>query len=198
MQPATRRPVVFFVDCQNSCCEVLTKNGVTEDLLLDSHGLVALLLLDLLGSLGVRLGHGDMTPINGKKDSFIVPVSVTVPVTNLVRGELLAAEALPLKFVCHSPCFRSEAGSYGRDTRGMLRQHQFYKVELVSSGGVHKVLMGYHYDMETANGARIVQSKTPIAMTPQLVQFATKVLDELKIAYGPTSLQIVESSQNEL
>lgn len=54
-----------------------------------------------------------------------------VPVTNLVRGELLAPEALPLKWVAHTPCFRSEAGSYGKDTRGMIRQHQFEKVELV-------------------------------------------------------------------
>jgi seryl-tRNA synthetase len=48
-----------------------------------------------------------------------------------VRGEILDAQALPLKFVAHTPCFRSEAGSYGRDTRGMIRQHQFDKVELV-------------------------------------------------------------------
>lgn len=75
-------------------------------------------------------------------------------------------------------------------------QHE-YKVELVSCGGVHKIIMGYHYDMETANGARIVQSKTPISMTPQLVEFATKVLYELNIAYGPTTLQLVESSQHQ-
>jgi seryl-tRNA synthetase len=49
----------------------------------------------------------------------------------MVRGEILAAETLPLKFVAHTPCFRSEAGSYGKDTRGMIRQHQFDKVELV-------------------------------------------------------------------
>jgi seryl-tRNA synthetase len=54
-----------------------------------------------------------------------------VPVTNLVRDVILEAESLPLKYVCHSPCFRSEAGSYGKDTRGMIRQHQFEKVELV-------------------------------------------------------------------
>jgi seryl-tRNA synthetase len=54
-----------------------------------------------------------------------------VPVTNIVRGEILDTEKLPLKFVCHTPCFRSEAGSYGKDTRGMIRQHQFDKVELV-------------------------------------------------------------------
>jgi seryl-tRNA synthetase len=54
-----------------------------------------------------------------------------VPVTNIVRGEILPLEKLPLKFVCHTPCFRSEAGSHGKDTRGMIRQHQFDKVELV-------------------------------------------------------------------
>src|SRR5690606_17074143 len=53
------------------------------------------------------------------------------PVTNVVRDEIVDAAQLPLKFVCHSPCFRSEAGSHGRDTRGMIRQHQFEKVELV-------------------------------------------------------------------
>ena len=55
-----------------------------------------------------------------------------VPLTNLVREEILAHEKLPLRFTALTPCFRSEAGSAGRDTRGMLRQHQFYKVELVS------------------------------------------------------------------
>ncbi|QID17232.1 serine--tRNA ligase [Nitrogeniibacter mangrovi] len=61
---------------------------------------------------------------------YLIPTS-EVPVTNIVRGEMVAAETLPLKFVCHTPCFRSEAGSYGRDTRGMIRQHQFDKVELL-------------------------------------------------------------------
>ncbi|TVO52267.1 serine--tRNA ligase [Denitromonas halophila] len=61
---------------------------------------------------------------------YLIPTS-EVPVTNVVRGEMVAAETLPLKFVCHTPCFRSEAGSYGRDTRGMIRQHQFDKVELL-------------------------------------------------------------------
>src|SRR5690606_26989911 len=55
-----------------------------------------------------------------------------VPMTNLVREEILAGEKLPLRFTSLTPCFRSEAGSAGRDTRGMLRQHQFYKVEMVS------------------------------------------------------------------
>jgi seryl-tRNA synthetase len=62
--------------------------------------------------------------------SYLIPTA-EVPVTNIVRDEVVAADKLPLKFVCHSPCFRSEAGSYGKDTRGMIRQHQFDKVELV-------------------------------------------------------------------
>jgi seryl-tRNA synthetase len=61
---------------------------------------------------------------------YLIPTA-EVPVTNLVRGEILAGDSLPLKFVAHTPCFRSEAGSYGKDTRGMIRQHQFDKVELV-------------------------------------------------------------------
>jgi seryl-tRNA synthetase len=63
-------------------------------------------------------------------DFYLIPTA-EVPVTNLVRDEIVPLEKLPLKFVCHSPCFRSEAGSYGKDTRGMIRQHQFDKVELV-------------------------------------------------------------------
>ena len=62
--------------------------------------------------------------------SFLIPTS-EVPLTNTVRGELLQADALPMKLTGHTPCFRAEAGSYGRDTRGMIRQHQFDKVELV-------------------------------------------------------------------
>ena len=61
---------------------------------------------------------------------YLIPTA-EVPVTNIVRDEIVPGERLPLKFVCHSPCFRSEAGSYGKDTRGMTRQHQFDKVELV-------------------------------------------------------------------
>ncbi len=61
---------------------------------------------------------------------YLIPTS-EVPVTNFVRGETVSGDSLPMKFVGHTPCFRSEAGSYGRDTRGMIRQHQFDKVELV-------------------------------------------------------------------
>jgi len=61
---------------------------------------------------------------------YLIPTA-EVPVTNLLRNEIVDAKQLPIKFACHTPCFRSEAGSYGRDTRGMIRQHQFEKVELV-------------------------------------------------------------------
>ncbi len=61
---------------------------------------------------------------------YLIPTA-EVPVTNMVRDEIVPLDKLPLKFVCHTPCFRSEAGSYGKDTRGMIRQHQFDKVELV-------------------------------------------------------------------
>ena len=61
---------------------------------------------------------------------YLIPTA-EVPVTNIVRDEIIPAENLPIKLVAHTPCFRSEAGSYGRDTRGMIRQHQFDKVEMV-------------------------------------------------------------------
>jgi seryl-tRNA synthetase len=67
----------------------------------------------------------------GTQDRFLIPTA-EVPLTNLVREEILDAKSLPLRYTALTPCFRSEAGSAGRDTRGMLRQHQFYKVELVS------------------------------------------------------------------
>ena len=70
-----------------------------------------------------KVSHNDAT-------MYLIPTA-EVPVTNLVRDAIVALDQLPLKFVCHTPCFRSEAGSYGRDARGMIRQHQFDKVELV-------------------------------------------------------------------
>jgi seryl-tRNA synthetase len=66
----------------------------------------------------------------GPQPYFLIPTA-EVPVTNLVRGEIVSAESLPLKYVAHTPCFRSEAGAAGKDTRGMIRNHQFDKVELV-------------------------------------------------------------------
>jgi seryl-tRNA synthetase len=66
-----------------------------------------------------------------KPDNYWLCPTAEVPVTNMHRGEILAAELLPLKYAAYTPCFRSEAGSYGKDTRGLIRQHQFDKVELV-------------------------------------------------------------------
>jgi seryl-tRNA synthetase len=71
----------------------------------------------------------DLFKIEGR-DLYLIPPA-EYPVTNFVRDTIVDAKELPLKFACHSPCFRSEAGSYGKDTRGMIRQHQFDKVELV-------------------------------------------------------------------
>ena len=89
----------------------------------------------------------DLFKLEGR-DLYLIPTA-EYPVTNFVRGEILASDQLPLKFVCHSPCFRSEAGSYGKDTRGMIRQHQFDKVELVqiahpsNSYALHEELTGH-------------------------------------------------------
>ena len=71
----------------------------------------------------------DLFAVKGDPGFYLIPTA-EVPVTNLVRDQIVAAEALPLKYVAHTPCFRSEAGASGRDTRGMIRQHQFEKVEL--------------------------------------------------------------------
>ena len=72
----------------------------------------------------------DLFALKGEHDYYLIPTA-EVPVTNIVRDEILDAAQLPMKFVAHTPCFRSEAGSYGKDTRGMIRQHQFEKVEMV-------------------------------------------------------------------
>lgn len=72
----------------------------------------------------------DLFKINQDPVLYLIPTA-EVPVTNMFRDVIIDAKELPLKFVCHSPCFRSEAGAYGRDVRGMIRQHQFEKVELV-------------------------------------------------------------------
>lgn len=72
----------------------------------------------------------DLFKLTETPDLYLAPTA-EVPVTNLHRDEKLKLDQLPLKYVCHSPCFRSEAGSYGKDTKGLIRQHQFDKVELV-------------------------------------------------------------------
>jgi seryl-tRNA synthetase len=84
-----------------------------------------------------------------KPDNYYLIPTAEVPVTNLHRDEILAAEALPARYTAYTPCFRAEAGSYGRDTRGLIRQHQFEKVELVQlvrpeeSEQVHEDLTGH-------------------------------------------------------
>lgn len=72
----------------------------------------------------------DLFKLNGDQEYYLIPTA-EVPVTNLVRDEIIDDSDMPLKFASHTPCFRSEAGSYGKDTKGMIRQHQFEKVELV-------------------------------------------------------------------
>ena len=69
-------------------------------------------------------------PTTGDWDLYLIPTA-EVPVTNLYRGEIIDGRLLPLKYTAYTPCFRSEAGSHGADVRGMIRQHQFDKVELV-------------------------------------------------------------------
>ena len=83
---------------------------------------------------------------------YLIPTA-EVPVTNIVRDEIVPLEQLPLKFVCHSPCFRSEAGSYGKDTRGMIRQHQFDKVEIVQ---MVRPELSYHAHEELTGHAEII------------------------------------------
>jgi seryl-tRNA synthetase len=74
--------------------------------------------------------EADLFKLSGVSGYYLIPTA-EVPVTNIVRDVIVEADAMPRKFVAHTPCFRSEAGSYGKDTRGMIRQHQFEKVELV-------------------------------------------------------------------
>ena len=90
----------------------------------------------------------DLFRIASEHGLYLIPTA-EVPVTNLARNEIIDADALPLKMVAHTPCFRSEAGSYGRDVRGLIRQHQFEKVELVqlvrpeASEQAHEALTGH-------------------------------------------------------
>lgn len=92
--------------------------------------------------------EADLFKLETDPPYYLIPTA-EVPVTNLVRNEIVEAAELPLRFVCHTPCFRSEAGSYGKDTRGMIRQHQFEKVELVQivrpedSAQAHEALTGH-------------------------------------------------------
>jgi seryl-tRNA synthetase len=107
----------------------------------------------------------DLFAVRGDPGFYLIPTA-EVPVTNLVRDQIVAAESLPLKFVAHTPCFRSEAGAAGRDTRGMIRQHQFDKVELV----------------------QIVRPEDSYAALEQLTGHAEAVLQALELPYRVLAL----------
>ena len=91
----------------------------------------------LLGTGQLPKFEDDLFQTRTETPFYLIPTA-EVPVTNLVREEILDQADLPVRYVAHTPCFRSEAGSYGRDTRGMIRQHQFEKVELVQFGEATK------------------------------------------------------------
>lgn len=101
----------------------------------------------------------------GEADFYLIPTA-EVSLTNIVSGEILDAKQLPLKFVAHTPCFRSEAGASGRDTRGMIRQHQFDKVELV----------------------HVVEPEKSFAALEELTGHAEKVLQLLELPYRKLAL----------
>ncbi len=107
----------------------------------------------------------DLFAVTGEQGFYLIPTA-EVPVTNLVRGQIVAAEDLPLKWVAHTPCFRSEAGAAGKDTRGMIRNHQFDKVELV----------------------QIVRPADSYTALEQLTAHAEEVLRRLGIPYRTVAL----------
>jgi len=107
----------------------------------------------------------DLFAVRSAQPYFLIPTA-EVPVTNLVREQIVPAEALPLKFVAHTPCFRSEAGAAGKDTRGMIRNHQFDKVELV----------------------QIVRPDASYAALEELTAHAEAVLQRLAIPYRTVAL----------
>ncbi len=110
--------------------------------------------------------EADLFAVTGGPQAYFLIPTAEVPVTNLVRGEILGAEALPLKYVAHTPCFRSEAGAAGKDTRGMIRNHQFDKVELV----------------------QIVRPTDSYAALEELTSHAETVLQRLEIPYRRVAL----------
>jgi len=107
----------------------------------------------------------DLFALAGEHDFYLIPTA-EVPVTNLVRDSILDAGQLSLKFVAHTPCFRSEAGSHGKDTRGMIRQHQFEKVELV----------------------QVVRPEDSYAALEELTGHAETVLQQLELPYRVVAL----------
>jgi len=119
----------------------------------------------LIGTSQLPKFEQDLFAVRGEQGFYLIPTA-EVPVTNLVRGQIVAAEDLPLRFVAHTPCFRSEAGAAGRDTRGMIRNHQFDKVELV----------------------QIVRPDASYAALEELTGHAETVLRQLQIPYRTMAL----------
>lgn len=109
--------------------------------------------------------EADLFAVQGEHKLYLIPTA-EVPVTNLVRDTIVEAAQLPLRYVAHTPCFRSEAGSYGKDTRGMIRQHQFEKVELV----------------------HMVRPQDSYAEHEQLTRNAEEVLRRLQLPYRVVAL----------
>ncbi len=107
----------------------------------------------------------DLFKVDGERPFYLIPTA-EVPVTNLVREQILTAEQVPLRFVAHTPCFRSEAGAAGKDTRGLIRQHQFDKVELV----------------------HVVKPADSYAALEQLTAHAEAVLKRLELPYRVLAL----------
>ncbi|ANE57035.1 serine--tRNA ligase [Methylomonas sp. DH-1] len=98
--------------------------------------------------------EADLFTVKNDPTFYLIPTA-EVPVTNIVRDVIVDAKQMPLKFVCHSPCFRSEAGAYGSDVRGMIRQHQFEKVELVQITAPEQSALA-HEEL-TAHAEKILQ-----------------------------------------
>jgi len=112
-----------------------------------------------------KFAEHDLFATQAEDGYFLIPTA-EVPVTNIVRDVILKADDLPLKMVAHTPCFRREAGSYGRDTRGMIRQHQFEKIELV----------------------QIVQPEESYDALEQLTEHAEAILQGLELPYRKVAL----------
>jgi seryl-tRNA synthetase len=119
----------------------------------------------LLGTGQLPKFEEDLFKLSGESNYYLTSTA-EIPVTNTVRDTIIPLEALPIRYACHSPCFRSEAGSYGKDTKGMIRQHQFEKVELV---WITRPQDSYH-------------------ALEQLTQHAEKILQLLKLPYRVMAL----------
>ena len=107
----------------------------------------------------------DLFKVRHENDYYLIPTA-EVPVTNIVRDVIVEDNYMPRKYVCHTPCFRSEAGSYGKDTRGMIRQHQFEKVEMV----------------------QVVRPEDSYAALDELTLHAEAVLQRLELPYRVVAL----------